>query len=59
MFGLFCPLEEYGGPSILAVGALCFVVLLGCMLIFSLEFIYLPFVERDISTLIWILEFII
>jgi hypothetical protein len=53
MLGLFRPLEEYVGPSILTVGALCFVVLLGCMLTFSLESVCLPFVKRDV---IWILE---
>jgi hypothetical protein len=52
MLGLFRPLEKYVGPSILTVGALCFVVLLGCMLKFSLAFLYLPFEERAISTLI-------
>jgi hypothetical protein len=34
-----------------------FVIFLGCMLNISLEFVYVPFVERDTSTLIWILEF--
>jgi hypothetical protein len=44
MLSLFHPLEEYVGPSILTVGALHFIILLGCMLKFSLECIYLPFV---------------
>jgi hypothetical protein len=57
MFGIFCPLEEYVGPSILTVGALCFVVLVGHVYTFSLEFIYLPFVERGISNVIWIFKF--
>jgi hypothetical protein len=43
------------GRSISTAGALCFVILLDCTLTFSLTFVYLPFVERDISTLIWIL----
>jgi hypothetical protein len=55
MFGLLRPLEEYVGPSI-TLGALCFVILLGCMLTFSLGLVCLPFVERDISTVIQILE---
>jgi hypothetical protein len=52
MLGLFRPLEEYVSPSILTVGALCFGVLLGCMLKFYLEFVYTPFAERDISIVI-------
>jgi hypothetical protein len=52
MFGLFRPLDEYVGPAILNVGALCFVFFLGCMLKFTLEFVCLPFVERDISCII-------
>jgi hypothetical protein len=39
MLGLFRPLEEYAGFSILTVGIPCFVVLLCCMLTFSLEFV--------------------
>jgi hypothetical protein len=42
---IFFPLEEHVDPSILTVGALSFVVLLGCMLNFSSEFVYLPFVQ--------------
>jgi hypothetical protein len=38
MRGLFHPLEEYAGPSILAVGMLCFVFFVGSKLLqFSLE----------------------
>jgi hypothetical protein len=44
MLCLFHPLEEYVGPSILTVGALHFIILLGCMFKFSLECVYLPFV---------------
>jgi hypothetical protein len=51
MLGLFRPLEDYVGPSILTVVALCSVAFLGCMLKFSSEFVCLPFVERDISTI--------
>jgi hypothetical protein len=40
MFCLFHPLEEHVHPSILNVGALYFIALLGCMLKFSLEFIF-------------------
>jgi hypothetical protein len=57
MLGLFRPLEENVGPSILTVGAPRFVFFLGSMLTFFLELVCLPFVERDISTVIWILEF--
>jgi hypothetical protein len=39
MLGPFRPLEEYVGPTILTVGALCFVVLLACMFTFSFEFV--------------------
>jgi hypothetical protein len=35
MLGLFRPLEEYVGISVWAVGALCFIVFLRCMLQFS------------------------
>jgi hypothetical protein len=48
---LFRPPEEY----ILAAGALRFVVLLGCMLKCCSELVRFPFVERGISTVIWIL----
>jgi hypothetical protein len=57
LLGLLRRVERYVGPIIIAVGGLCFVVLLGCMLKFSLKFVYLPLVERDITTVIWILEF--
>jgi hypothetical protein len=50
MCGPFRPLQEHVGRSFLAVGALCFVVLLDCMLQFSLKVVQLPFVERDVST---------
>jgi hypothetical protein len=39
------------------VGVLCFVVFMGCMLKVSLQFFYLPFSERDVSTALRILEF--
>jgi hypothetical protein len=55
--GLFRPLEEYAAPSILTVGALCFVFSLDIMLGFSSESACLLFVARDTSTMIWILEF--
>jgi hypothetical protein len=42
MLGLFHPLEDYAGPSILTVDALCFIALLGCMLKLSLELVYPP-----------------
>jgi hypothetical protein len=48
MLGLFRRLEEYVGPFIFAEGAKCFVVLLGCMLKCSSEFVCLPLVERDV-----------
>jgi hypothetical protein len=52
MLGQFRPFEECVGPSSLTVGDLrvCFVVLLGCMLHCSSEFVYLTFVGCDIST---------
>lgn len=53
---LFRLLEEYVGPTILTVAVLYFVVLFGCALEFSLEFVRLPFVERGVSTVIWISE---
>jgi hypothetical protein len=56
MLGLFRPLAECVGPSILTVGAPCFVVFLGFMLKFSSEFVRLSFVERNISIVIWTLE---
>jgi hypothetical protein len=52
MFGLFRPLEEYAGPCVLSA-----VVLLGCMLKFSLEYTYLQFIECDVFTVTWILEY--
>jgi hypothetical protein len=55
MLGLFRPLAECVGSLILTVGAILFVVLLGCMLKFPLEFVHLPFVERDTSTVTFIL----
>jgi hypothetical protein len=51
MLGPFRPLEEYVGPSILAAGAPTFIVLLGCMLTFSLEFVYQSFDKNLIQ--IW------
>jgi hypothetical protein len=55
MLGLFRPREEYIDPCILSVGAVCF-VLLGCLLKFSLEFVYHAVVVRYTFTVIWILE---
>jgi hypothetical protein len=57
MFGAFRPLEEYVGPSIATLGALPFVVFLDCMLTFTSESACLSFVELEVSTVIWILEF--
>jgi hypothetical protein len=57
MLSLFLPFEEYVGPTVLTVGVLYFVFLLSCMLTFSLEFVCLPFVEHDLSTVIGMLEF--
>jgi hypothetical protein len=53
---LFRPLEQYAGPSILTVGVLCFVFFLGWILKCSSETACLSFAERDIFTVIWILE---
>jgi hypothetical protein len=50
VLGLFRPFEECVGPSSLSVGDLCFFVLLPSLLTFSSEFVYLTFVECDIST---------
>jgi hypothetical protein len=47
MLGLLRPLDKYTAPSILTVGALYFVVVLGCMLKSSSEFVCLPFLELD------------
>jgi hypothetical protein len=49
MHGLFRPLEEYVGPSILTVGILRFVFFSGCMLELPSESACLPFLERDIA----------
>jgi hypothetical protein len=48
MLCLFRPLEENIGPSILTVGAIYFIVLSGCMLKFSLEFVDVPFIETEL-----------
>jgi hypothetical protein len=56
MFCLFRPLEEYVCPSILNVGALNFVALLGCY-VKILFGSHLPFVKHDVSTMIWFSEF--
>jgi hypothetical protein len=56
MLGLFRPDEKHVSPTILTAGALGFFDVLGCMLKFSLESACLPFLEHDISTMIWILE---
>jgi hypothetical protein len=55
VFGLFRALEEYVGPSTLAVGVLYFVSFSGYMLVFSSESACRPFVARDIPIVIWIL----
>jgi hypothetical protein len=52
MLGLFRPLEEYVGPSSSIMDALRYFILFGYGLTFSLEFVYLPFAERDISTVV-------
>jgi hypothetical protein len=57
MFRLFHRLEESVDPSILTVRALSFVILWGCTLKVSLEYVCIPFVSRNVSTLINILEF--
>jgi hypothetical protein len=57
MFSPFRPLEEYAGPSILTVGALCFFFFLSVK-IFSSEFVCFPFVERDICSVTRILEYV-
>jgi hypothetical protein len=57
MRDLFRPLAMYAAPSILTVGFLYFVLFLCCMFGFPSEFVSLPFVEHNISTVIWILEF--
>jgi hypothetical protein len=54
MLGLFRPLEEYVGPSILPVDAIS---LLRCVLKCSVEYFCLPFVGRDVSTVNWIYVF--
>jgi hypothetical protein len=56
MFCMFRLLEEYVSPSLSIVDALCFVVLLDCMLKLSLEFFYLPFSERQVSTVFYVLN---
>jgi hypothetical protein len=48
MLGLFRPLEEYIGPSILIVGDLRCVVFFSFMLKLSSKFISLSFVESGI-----------
>jgi hypothetical protein len=45
MRGLLRPLKEYVTPSILTVGALYFIVLLGCILHYYAEFLYLSSVK--------------
>jgi hypothetical protein len=59
MLGLFRPLENDAGPCVLTVEVLCFVFFLRCILRaqFSAESAFLPLVERDVSTVIWIIEF--
>jgi hypothetical protein len=57
MLGLFRPLEDCVGPSILTVGALPSVVFLGWVFKFSSESVCLPFLKRDTSTAMWVLQF--
>jgi hypothetical protein len=57
MLSLSCPPEEYVGFYTLTMVALCFIIIFGPIFTSSLEFVYLPFVECDISTVIWSLEF--
>jgi hypothetical protein len=52
MNGLLHRRQEYVSTSILTVGAICFVILLSCILKFSLEFVYLSLIECDISAVI-------
>lgn len=52
MIGLFCALEKYVGPSTFSDDVLYFVVLLNCMLKFSLDFIYIPFIDCDVSAIL-------
>jgi hypothetical protein len=55
MLWLFHRLELSVGPPILTAGALSFVVIFGSKLKFSLEFVCLPSVEYDTSSVILIL----
>jgi hypothetical protein len=57
MHRVFRLLEEYVDPPIVTVDALSFVFLLDFMLKCSSESISLPFVENNVSTVTWILEF--
>jgi hypothetical protein len=57
MHGLFRPLEEYAGPTILTVGSLRFIFFSRCMFELSSGSAYIPFLERDISIVNWILDF--
>lgn len=55
---LFCPLEKHDGPSVLTVGVLFFFFFMVVSVWeFSSEPDRLTFVERDISVVIWSLEF--
>jgi hypothetical protein len=59
MLGVFCPLVDvYIGLAVLTVAAaLCFVFFSVCVLKFSSENVSIQFVERDISSVIWVIEF--
>jgi hypothetical protein len=55
--GLYRSLEECVDPSIVTVGALYFGSLTELYVKVSSVFVCRPLVERDISTVIWIVEF--
>jgi hypothetical protein len=55
MHFLLHPLEEHAGPSISNAGAICR-RLIGFYVKVFFEFVSFPFIERDISAPIWILD---
>jgi hypothetical protein len=57
MLCLFRPLKEYVAASILTVGTLHFVFLLGCMSRNSVESLYSSVRKIDVSPMILVLEF--
>jgi hypothetical protein len=59
MLGVLCPLVDvYVGLSMLTVAAaLCFLFFLVCVLKFPSEIVSIQFVSRDISSVIWVIEF--